>query len=201
MNARSLFKYFIPRQAVKVPQESEGAHLCLIFPTQGNHSDKMKSAEFIAVSIWFFHFRKKSSIWSRAKWNLGRESAPMTRSSTACQLWSVSIILVCSHEGVSTGTVRPSGLHSDGIDIPYGFFIFFFSCFFIWSSCDSQFIFLANFVNRKYLSPAIEEVKKLRPSVLSILCPLSHSELLSLIGPIIRALELFLSLLGWRWAQ
>lgn len=92
-------------------QRSQREHIrCLIFPTQGNHTDKMKSAEFIAVSIWFFHFRKKSSIWSRAKWNLGRESAPTTRSSTACQLWSVSIIWVWSHEGVGMGTVsqRPS---------------------------------------------------------------------------------------------
>lgn len=80
----------------------------LIFPTQGNHSDKMKSTEFIAISIWFSHFRKKSSIWSQAKWNLGRESALMTRSSTACQLWSVSIIWVWSHEDVGMGTDQHS---------------------------------------------------------------------------------------------
>lgn len=92
---------------------SQREHIrCLIFPTHGNHSDKMKSAEFIAVSIWFFHFRKKSSIWSRGKWNLGRESAPTTQSSTACQLWSVSIIWVWSHEGVGMGTDWPSGLYS-----------------------------------------------------------------------------------------
>lgn len=72
---------------------SQREHICcLILPTQGNCCDKMKSAEFIAISIWLSHFRKKSSIWSRAKWNLGRESAPTTRSSTVCQLWSVSIL-------------------------------------------------------------------------------------------------------------
>lgn len=76
----------------------------------------------------------------------------------------------------------PSGLHSNGRVIPYGFFIF--SCFFIWPSLCTQFICFANFVNRKYLSSAIkEEVKKVRPfhPVLSISC----SELLSLISLII----------------
>lgn len=96
---------------------------CLIFPTRGNHSDRMRSAEFIAVSIWLFHFRKKSSIWSQEKSNLGRESAPMTPSSTACLLWSVSIIWVWSHKGVSLGTVWLSGLHSNDNVIPYGIFI------------------------------------------------------------------------------
>lgn len=139
----------------------------LVFPTQGNHSDKMKSGEFIAASIWFFHFRKKSSIWSRAKWNLGRESAPMTRSSTACQLWSVSIIWVWSHKGVGMGTVRPSGPVAVSSHMDSSSFI---SCFFIWPSRRSWFIFLANVGSRKYLSSAIEEkVKKVRPSVLSIL--------------------------------
>lgn len=42
--------------------------------------------------MWFSHFRKTSSIWSQAEWNLGRESVHMTQSSTVCQLWSVSII-------------------------------------------------------------------------------------------------------------
>lgn len=83
----------------------------LILPPPGNHSGKTKSAEFIAISLWFlfyfiftvfFCFRKKFSTWSREKWNLGRGSAPTTQSSTACQLWLVSITVLCRFGRVRT---------------------------------------------------------------------------------------------------
>lgn len=74
----------------------------------------------------------------------------------------------------------PSGLHSNGRVIPYGFFVI--SCFFMWPSLCTQFICFANFVNRKYLSSAIKEEVKVRPSVLSILSfPFPTLSLLSLI--------------------
>lgn len=137
----------------------------------------MNSAEFIAVSIWFSHFRRKSSIWSRGKWNLWRESALMTPSSTVCQLWSVSIIwgfiFILFYFFQNIFKACPWAFAAMAIHvIPCGFLIppapfssdgFLFCTQFIWfekKKLPSENI---------YLFPSKTRVKRVDPSVLSIL--------------------------------
>lgn len=89
------------------PQRTCWKHIALpYFPsTRESLWHDEEHYECIASFLWFFYFRNTYGIWSRAKWSLGRESAPTTQSSTASQLWSVSIIYTWPHGWRMAGEV------------------------------------------------------------------------------------------------